>query len=364
MPKGDKDYYEILGIPRNASPDEIKRGYRRLARQYHPDVNKSPGTEEKFKEINEAYQVLSDPQKRAQYDQFGRVGPEFRGFEGFDFGDLFGRGFEGFGDFGDLFESFFGRPRARRGGREERGDDIRYDLKIPLEVVASGGEKEIEIVHLIACEKCRGSGVKPGTTPIRCSTCNGAGQVSRVQRTPFGSFSQITTCPTCRGVGEVIPSPCDTCRGSGRVKGSHKIKIKIPHGIESGYRLRIPEAGNAGIKGGPPGDLYVFIEVMPHPVFEREESDLHLRKIITFVQATLGGEIEIETLKGVAKLKIPPGTQGNTVFRLKGEGLPHLHGRGTGDLYTHIEVETPTNLTAEQIDLLKKFGKLRGEIRE
>lgn len=360
----NKDYYDILDVPRDSSPDEIKRAYRRLARQYHPDVNKEPGAEKRFKEISEAYSVLSDQKKRNQYDAYGTAGPGFPGFEGFDIGDIFGRGFEEATEFGDLFDMFFGRERRTRGRRgPERGDDISYNFSINLETAASGGEREIEIVHMVTCPKCRGSGAKPGTSPSRCTTCKGAGQVSRTQRTFLGSFTQVTTCPTCRGMGEMISSPCSNCNGSGRAKGKHKISVKIPAGIDTGYRLRIAQAGNAGPRGGTPGDLYIFVRVEPHALFEREGDNLKYKATISFVKAALGDTIDIPTLEGKVELRIPQGTQPNTTFRLRGRGMPRLQGRGRGDLYVQVEVETPINLTKEQIELLKKFGKSRGDIK-
>jgi molecular chaperone DnaJ len=355
-----KDYYEILGVSKQASADEIKRSFRNLARKYHPDVNREPGSAEKFKEINEAYQLLSDQQKRRQYDAFGTAQPG--GFPGFDFGEGFG-GFEGISD---IFDAFFGTQTRRRGGRgtmEEAGADLRYDLAITLEEAANGLEKEIEIAHLTSCQTCKGTGAKPGTSPSRCSSCEGTGQVRRMQRTPLGSFTQISTCPTCHGAGSVIGSPCSACHGSGRVKARHKIKVKIPAGIDSGYRLRVSQAGEAGLRGGPPGDLYVFISVKPHSLFEREGADLYHKRLISFVQAALGDVIEVPTISGQAELRIPSGTQPNTTFRLKGKGLPHLRGGGRGDQFVVVEIETPTNLTDEQAELLRKFGKLRKEYR-
>ena len=270
----NNDYYELLGVTKTASADEIKRAYRKLARQYHPDVNKDPGAEAKFKELNEAYQVLSDPNKRSQYDYYGTAGgPGGSGFEGFDFGETF-RGFEGFGEFGDIFDVFFGRQRTGRAARE-RGSDLRYDLRITLEEAARGIERELDVVHFATCSTCKGSGAKPGTQPIRCSNCKGSGQIRKSQRTILGSFTQIVTCPTCRGSGEVIASTCGSCKGEGRVKKRHKLKIKIPPGIETGYRLRVAGAGDAGSKGTPPGDLYVFIQVEPHPLFNRDGDNLY-----------------------------------------------------------------------------------------
>ncbi len=348
MARGNRDYYEILGVSKSASSDEIKRAYRKLARQYHPDVNKEPGSDEKFKQINEAYQVLSDPDKRSQYDYYGAAGPR-PGFEGFGF-----RGFEGFGEFGDLFDVFFGATRGRRAA-PERGSDLRYDLHITLEDIARGIERELKIVHFAACSECRGSGAKPGTKPNRCPSCSGSGQIKKTQRTILGSFTQVVPCTACRGTGEVISSPCGTCRGEGRVKKSTTVKIKIPTGIDSGYRLRVAGAGDAGSRGAPPGDLYVFIHVEAHPLFNRDGENLYHRTKISFIQAILGDEIKIPTIDGEAVLKIPPGTQPGTNFKIKEKGLPVLNRRDHGNLYVLVEVEIPKRLTREQEELLKKF---------
>jgi molecular chaperone DnaJ len=349
MAKPNRDYYEILGISKNSSQDEIKRAYRKLARQHHPDVNKDPGSAEKFKEINQAYQVLSEPNKRSQYDYYGTAaGPG--GFEGFDFGEQF----RGFGEFSDLFDVFFSRERAGRSG-PEAGEDLRYDLRITLVEAALGIEKELEVAHFIACSTCKGSGSKPGSSPVRCSTCNGSGQVKKSQRTILGSFTQIVICPACKGAGEVIQSPCPDCRGGGKEKKRHKVKVRVPAGIDSGYRLRIGGAGNAGSHGGPPGDLYVFISVEPHPLFNRDGVNIYTRSEISFVDAILGSEIKVPTLEGEATLKIPPGTQPNTNFRLKEKGLPHLGRRERGDLYVLIEVKIPAKISREQEELLKKI---------
>lgn len=351
-----RDYYEILGVSKKASQDDIKRAYRNLARKNHPDVNKEPGAAEKFKEINEAYQILSDPQKRSQYDYFGQAGAGagpggFGGFEGFDFG----RGFEGFGEFGDLFDVFFGRERGGHRAGPEHGEDLRLDLRITLEEAARGMEKELEVPHFTACSTCKGTGAKPGTSPVRCGSCNGSGQVRRSQRTILGSFTQIITCPTCRGSGEVIQSPCPDCKGTGREKKKHRVKVKVPAGIDSGYRLRVAGAGNAGSKGGTPGDLYVFITVEQHPLFNRDGANLYFRTEITFIQAILGDEIKVPTLYGESTLKIPAGTQPNTNFKLKEKGLPVLQGHGKGDLYVLIEVKIPAKLNKEQEELLRRF---------
>ncbi|OGC06859.1 molecular chaperone DnaJ [candidate division WOR-1 bacterium RIFOXYA2_FULL_36_21] len=358
----NKDYYNILGVNKNASQDEIKKAFRSAARKYHPDVNKEHGSPEKFKEINEAYQVLGDTQKRQQYDQFGTAGPGFSGgeagFSGFDFGD-----FSNFDGFGDIFDVFFGGQRrgTSRSGRQD-GADLRYDLEVTLEEAFSGTEKEIEIIHLTACHTCKGSGAKPGTIPSKCSSCNGTGQIRRTQRTPLGAFSQVSTCPTCNGSGATITSTCSTCSGSGREKQKHTIKIKVPQGIESNYRLRVSGAGDAGIKGGAPGDLYVFVQVKENPVFEREGANLYTKQPIPFVKAALGSEIEVKAIDGTATLKIPAGTQSGTIFRFKEKGMHYVGSRRRGDFMVVIEIETPKNLTNEQKELLKKFGQIRREI--
>ncbi len=355
MPKSNRDYYEILGVSKDAPADEIKRAYRKLAREYHPDVNNEPGSADKFKEINEAYQVLSDPNKRAQYDYYGTAGaPGGFGFEGFDFGEVF-RGFEGFGEFGDIFDVFFGRERGGRKTTRERGSDLRYDLRITLEEAASGIEREISIVHYAACPTCKGSGARAGTKPATCTNCKGSGQVRKVQRTILGNITQVVTCPTCRGSGEVISSPCSECKGEGRVKKSHKVKIKIPAGIDSGYRLRVAGAGDAGKKGAAAGDLYIFIEVEPHPLFNRDGENLYHRTRISFIQAILGDEIKVPTIDSETTLTIPPGTQPNTNFRIKGKGMPVLERRERGNLYVLVEIEIPARLTKGQQELLKKF---------
>ena len=355
MAAAKRDYYDILGVQKNASADDIKRAYRNLARKYHPDVNKESGAADKFKEINEAYQVLSDQNKRSQYDYYGSAGGQ-GGFNqgGFDFGEQFS-GFEGFGQFSDIFDVFFGGERGGRSSGRERGDDLRYDFRITLEEAARGIEKEIEVHHLTTCPTCKGTGAKPGTNPVKCSACKGSGQVRKTQKTILGSFTQVVACPTCRGTGQVITATCEYCHGDGRVKKSHKIKVKIPAGIDSGQRLRVAGAGNSGSKGGPPGDLYVFIQVEAHPLFNRDGDNLYYRTKISFVQAILGDEIKIPTLEGEAILKIPPGTQPNTNFRLKGKGLPSLEGRERGSLYILAEIDIPAKLSKGQEELLRKY---------
>ncbi|MFA4844470.1 MAG: molecular chaperone DnaJ [Candidatus Margulisiibacteriota bacterium] len=348
-----RDPYEILGVGKTASQEEIKRAYRNLARKYHPDVNKEAGSADKFKEINGAYQLLSDPQKRSQYDYYGQAGPAGAGgggFEGFDFG-----GAAGFGEFGDLFDMFFGGQRGGQRSGPQRGEDLRYDLKITLEQAATGFDKDLDVLHYTACSACKGSGAKPGTAPVKCTACNGAGQVRKNQRTFLGNFTQIVPCPACRGTGQTIKSPCPTCGGSGREKKKHVVRLKVPAGIDSGYRLRVAGAGNAGDTGGPPGDLYAFITVEQHPLFNRDGANLYHRQAITFRQAILGDEIVVPTLSGKTVLKVPAGTQPNSTFKLKEKGVPHLGRNSRGDLYVQIEVVIPAKITRQQEELLRNF---------
>lgn len=357
-----RDYYEILGVSRDASETEIKKAYRKLARKYHPDVN--PGdkeAEERFKEINEAYEVLSDSQKRARYDQFGHAGVNGQG--GFDPG-----GFESFGDFGDfgfddIFDAFFGGGfgRERRNTGPRRGADIRYDLEISLEEAAFGVEKDIQIARMEKCPTCGGSGAKPGTEPVICPVCNGTGKIQRSQTTPFGRFVNVTTCNHCHGEGRIIKEPCPRCNGSGRIRKSRKIHVKVPAGVDTGSRLRISGEGEIGEKGASPGDLYIFIKVRPHKFFTRHGDDIICEIPISFVQAALGDELEVPTLDGKIKLKIPEGTQPGTQFRLKGKGIPHLRGYGRGDQHVKVNVVVPKKLNEKQKKILQEFAEISGE---
>lgn len=364
-----KDYYEVLGINRDASMDEIKRAYRSLALKHHPDgvpPEKKKEAREKFKEISEAYAVLSDPNKRVQYDQFGHAGIDatytyediFRGADFSGFEDIF-RGF-GFGEsiFGDLFD-FFGTRRGR-GKRATRGADLEYTQAITLEEADSGTEKEIEILHTVTCSKCEGSGAKPGTGRKICPECQGTGQVS-YSRGGLFSFSFSQTCSRCGGTGEVIETPCQVCNGRGKVKKSSSISLKIPPGVDTGTSIRVRGKGEAGELGGPSGDLYVVIRVKPHKIFRREGDDLYTEVPISFTTACLGGEIEVSTIRSSVNMRIPPGTPTDKVFRLKGKGMPSLHGGGQGDEYVRVIVQVPTKLTSQEKKLLEEFRRLENE---
>lgn len=345
-----RDYYEVLEIERSASDGEIKKAYRKLAMKYHPDRNPdSKEAEEHFKECKEAYEILSEPQKRAAYDRYGHAGvdPSAGGMGG-------AHGFDGFADaFSDIFGDIFG---GGRGGRSNvyRGADLRYNLEITLEEAARGAEKTIRIPTVEECETCHGSGAKPGTQPQTCSTCGGSGQV-RMQQ---GFFSIQQTCPKCRGSGRMVSDPCKTCHGAGRVKNTKTLEVKIPAGIDDGMRLRHAGHGEPGVNGGPSGDLYVEIHIRPHQVFQRDGDDLHCEMPINFATAALGGEIEIPTLDGMARLKIPAETQSGKVFRLRGKGIRNVRSHAHGDLMCHVFIETPVKLTDRQKELLREFEEI------
>ncbi len=347
----ERDYYEILSVSRTASPDEIKKAYRKMALKYHPDRNPSnKEAEEKFKEASEAYEVLSDTEKRQIYDQYGHEGLRGSGFTGF-------HGFEDiFSSFGDIFGDFFGFGGHSRTG-PARGDDLRYDLEITFEEAAFGKEAELEIPRTVTCDVCGGTGAKPGTQPITCPACGGRGQVSRSQ----GFFSISSTCPSCRGTGQLIPEPCETCQGMGRIKQKRKVSLKIPAGVDTGSRLRLRGEGEAGERGGPPGDLYVVIHVQAHDFFEREGDDIYCKIPIPFTMAALGGKLDVPTIDGAESLQIKKGTQSGEVFRLKGKGFPRLRGYGKGDEIIQVIVKVPKKLTKRQETLLKEFALLEGE---
>jgi molecular chaperone DnaJ len=351
-----RDYYEVLGVSKNASKDEIKKAYRRLSKKYHPDINKAEDAAEKFKEIKEAYEVLSDDQKRAHYDQFGHADPN-QGFGAGDFGGFGG----GFGGFEDIFNTFFGGGTRRRDPNAPRqGADLQYTMTLTFEEAVFGKETDILIPREEECDTCYGSGAKPGTKPETCQHCHGTGQISVEQSTPFGRIVNRRTCHYCGGTGKQIKHKCSTCGGTGKVKKRRKIHIKIPAGIDDGQQLRVAGQGEPGINGGPPGDLYVVFHVKDHEFFERDGDDIYCEMPITFTQAALGAEIEIPTLHGKVKLKIPAGTQTGTKFRLRGKGVPNVRGYGVGDQHVIVRIVTPTKLTERQKQILREFEELSG----
>lgn len=357
-----KDYYEVLGVSKEAGEKDIKSAYRKLAMKYHPDKSDAPDTEERFKEISEAYAVLSDPDKRKQYDQFGHAGINSQYsqedlFRGVNFEDIF----RGFGGGESIFDMFFGGGR-RRG--PSRGNDLRYDLDMTMEQASTGMETTIDVPRAEVCPTCSGSGARPGTSPVKCASCGGTGQFTRAQNTPFGQMISSTACPKCGGRGQIVTTPCEDCRGAGRVHRRRKINVKIPQGVDSGQHLKLRGQGEASPEpGGQAGDLYVFINVRPHPRFTRSNSDLMLEAPLSITQATLGSDIEVPTLNGKARIKVPAGTQTGSVFRLKGKGMPRLHGSGTGDLHVRVNVRTPSALTARQKELLEELATEFGEQR-
>jgi molecular chaperone DnaJ len=357
-----RDYYEVLGVARTVGKAELKKAYRTLARQYHPDVNKEPGADERFKEISEAYEVLSDDQKRAAYDRFGHAGVQGGpGFSGFD---------AGFGSVADIFEEFFGSAfggggRRRRGGAR-RGADLRHDLTITFEEAVFGVEKEIEVRRPEVCDRCDGSGAEPGTQPLTCPTCNGSGEVRRVQQSILGSFVNVTTCPQCQGTGEVIQEPCRQCNGRKQVQRTFVRTVKVPPGVDSDTQIRLTGEGAPGVNGGPPGNLFVVLHVRKHEIFQRRGDEIWLDMQINVAQAALGDEIVVPTLDGEETLVIPPGAQSGQLFRLRNKGVPRLDrsGRGQmlgrGDMNVLIQVAVPTDLTAEQERLFMELARTLG----
>ena len=368
MPEQKRDYYEVLGVSKGASDDEIKRAYRKLAKKYHPDMN--PGDKEaeaKFKEVNEAYSILSDSEKRARYDQFGHAGvdPNYGaggpggGFGGFDMGDI---------DLGDIFGSFFGggfggfggSASSRRNG-PQKGESLRASLTISFEEAAFGCEKEINLNRTEECEACHGSGAEPGTTAETCPDCRGTGVVRVQQRTGGFAFSSTAPCSRCRGTGKIIHTPCKACGGSGSVKKSKRVTVSIPAGIDDGQAISLRGQGNAGKNGGPAGDLIVAVHVKPHPQFHRDGTTVLYEQPVTFYQAVMGAELEIPTIDGKVKYNLPAGTQTGTTFRLRGKGIPELRGRGRGDQYVTVRVQVPTSLNGEQKEALRAFAEAMGE---
>lgn len=345
-----RDYYEVLGVGKDASGDDIKKAYRKLARQYHPDVNKADDAEDRFKEVKEAYDVLSDDSKRATYDRYGHVDPN----QG-----MGGAGGADFGGFGDIFDMFFGGGgRQRDPNAPQRGKDLQYTMTIEFKEAVFGKETEVTIPREENCDTCRGTGAKPGTSPKTCTTCHGTGQQEVVQNTPFGRIANRRVCQSCRGTGKIIVDKCNSCHGEGRVRKQRRIKVNIPAGVDDGQQIRISGEGEGGKNGGPAGDLYIVLRVKSHEYFDRNGDDIYLEVPITFAQAALGDEIEVPTLTERVKMKIPAGTQTGKYFRLKGKGVPKLRGMGTGDQHVKVTVVTPTNLTDEQKELLRQLGGL------
>ncbi|QWU05708.1 molecular chaperone DnaJ [Heyndrickxia coagulans] len=356
-----RDYYEVLGVAKDASKDEIKKAYRKLSKKYHPDINKAPDAAEKFKEIQEAYEVLSDDQKRAQYDQFGHAGPN-QGFGGGNgFGGFSSSDFDSFG-FEDIFSTFFGGGRRNDPNAPRQGADLQYTMTLEFEEAVFGKETDIRIPREETCDTCHGTGAKPGTHPKECPHCHGTGQLNTEQQTPFGRIVNRRVCHYCGGTGKIITDKCKTCGGTGRVKKRRKIHVKIPAGIDDGQQLRVAGQGEPGINGGPAGDLYIIFHVRPHELFERDGDDIYCEIPIAFTQAALGDEIEVPTLHGKVKLKIPAGTQSGTKFRLRGKGVPNVHGHGTGDQHVIARIVTPRGLTERQKQLLREFAEASGEV--
>jgi molecular chaperone DnaJ len=346
-----RDLYQILGVARTATQEEIRKAYRSLARQLHPDVNDDPEAGERFKEVTAAYEILSDPQKRRQYDMYGQGGP-----------DVFP-----FGDVADIFEAFFGpgtfgrRRQTTRPTRTRRGEDVRGSLRLAFEESIFGAHREMDVDTLEVCDRCNGSGAEPGTAPTRCRTCGGAGQVQEVRRSIFGTVMTSQACPTCQGTGEEVLERCERCFGEGRVRATRSVPFDVPPGVADGLELRVPGAGSAGRAGGPVGDLYLSISVDPSPVFERKGQDLHAVLDVSVPQASLGADLEVETVEGPERVKLEAGTESGHVIKLRGKGVPHLGRRGRGDLYLTVHVETPKGLSKQEKRLLEELAALRGE---
>ncbi|MDP3064201.1 MAG: molecular chaperone DnaJ [Chloroflexota bacterium] len=347
-----RDYYAVLSVSRQAGEEEIRKAFRKLAMEYHPDRNKNPDAAERFKEVNEAYQVLTDPEKRARYDRFGHAGVQTNG--GFQ------RDFEGsdiFGGFGDIFDSFFGDLGGRARNAPQRGSDISMELELSFEEAAFGAEREVQGQRVERCGRCGGRGAEPGTEPATCSTCHGAGQVRRAQRSVFGQFVQVAACPTCGGKGSVIASPCHDCHGAGLQRRKRKVVVKIPPGVDTGTQVRLTGEGDLGLNGGPAGNLYIVLTVALHKLFQRDGADLLYELLLDYAQAALGDVLEVPTLEGKEPLKVPPGTQPGTVFRLKGKGVASLNAHRRGDLVVTTRLVVPTSLDAEQRRLVEELAR-------
>ncbi|WP_394949624.1 molecular chaperone DnaJ [Streptococcus alactolyticus] len=355
------EFYDRLGVSKDASQDEIKKAYRKMSKKYHPDINKEPGAEEKYKEVQEAYETLGDEQKRAAYDQYGAAGANggfgggTGGFDGFNGG-------AGFGGFEDIFSSFFGSGGATRNPNAPRqGDDLQYRVDLTFEEAVFGVEKEVSYNREATCETCSGTGAKPGTSPVTCSRCHGQGVINVDTQTPLGMMRRQVTCDVCHGTGKEIKDPCPTCHGSGHEKKSHKVSVKIPAGVETGQQIRLQGQGEAGFNGGPYGDLFVIIKVLPSKEFERDGSTIYYSMNISFVQAALGDTVEVPTVHGKVELTIPAGTQTGKTFRLRGKGAPKLRGGGQGDQHVTVNIVTPTKLNPAQVAALKDFAKAGGD---
>lgn len=354
-----RDYYEVLGVSRDASKDEIKRAYRKMSKKYHPDINKEPGAEEKYKEVQEAYETLSDDQKRAAYDQYGPDGANAGfggqgGFGGFDGG-------AGFGGFEDIFSSFFGGGASRNPNAPRQGDDLQYRVNLSFEEAVFGAEKEVHYNREATCKTCSGSGAKPGTSPVTCGRCHGQGVINVDTQTPLGVMRRQVTCDVCHGTGQEIKDPCQTCHGTGHEKQSHKVSVKIPAGVETGQQIRLAGQGEAGFNGGPYGDLFVIINVNPSDKFTRDGSTIYYTLNISFVQAALGDTVEVPTVHGNVEMTIPAGTQTGKTFRLKGKGAPRLRGGSQGDQHVTVKIVTPTKLNDAQKEALLAFAKASGD---
>jgi molecular chaperone DnaJ len=349
-----RDYYEVLGVPRDASDEEIKRSYRRAAQRHHPDIDSSDGAEARFKELNEAYRILSDRQRRTAYDMFGHSGVDAAGAGGFE--GAFGGGF---GPFGDIFDAFFGgAPAGTRGRRRVvAGADLRYDMTIEFAEAVSGVIREITFPTLVGCPVCEGSGAEPGSEPEKCPECNGTGEKRRVSQTILGQMVNITACPRCNGEGRIVSTPCHNCRGEGRIREQRTIKVEVPAGIDSGQRIAIEGQGEAGPRGGPPGDLYVAVTVREHPQLLRRGTELFYELPVTFPQAALGATVEIPTVEGTEPMEVPAGTQSGTELRLRGRGVPRLRNTGRGDLHVIVTVVVPPKPSKRERELLKELGE-------
>lgn len=352
------EYYDRLGVSKDASQDEIKRAYRKMSKKYHPDINKEPGAEEKYKEVQEAYETLSDDQKRAAYDQYGPDGANGfggqGGFGGFDGG-------AGFGGFEDIFSSFFGGGATRNPNAPRQGDDLQYRVNLSFEEAIFGAEKEVHYNREAACKTCSGSGAKPGTSPVTCGRCHGQGVINVDTQTPLGMMRRQVTCDVCHGTGQEIKEPCQTCHGTGHEKQSHKVSVKIPAGVETGQQIRLAGQGEAGFNGGPYGDLFVIINVNPSDKFTRDGSTIYYTLNISFVQAALGDTVEVPTVHGNVEMTIPAGTQTGKTFRLKGKGAPRLRGGSQGDQHVTVKIVTPTKLNDAQKEALLAFAKASGD---